>query len=149
MLTRTKGTYLALAAAVLFVSGCGGSGSSPTTAAGPATATAASPSSPSAAAAGSSAPAPTTSTGSATAAAVTIRIKDFAYQGPASVPAGAMVTVMNMDSEAHTVTADEGSTFDVNIKPGQSATFKAPDKAGTYAYHCTFHSNMHGMLVIK
>ncbi|MCZ2402165.1 cupredoxin domain-containing protein [Paenarthrobacter sp. Z7-10] len=82
-------------------------------------------------------------------AAGTIHIKDFAYQGPDSVAPGAMVTVMNMDSQAHTVTADEGSAFDVTVKAGESMTFKAPDKAGTYAYHCTFHSNMHGMLVVK
>ena len=82
------------------------------------------------------------------AAGATIHIKSFAYTGPDSVPAGASVTVMNMDSEAHTLTADDGS-FDAVIKPGTSTTFTAPAKAGTYTYHCTYHSNMHGTLTVK
>jgi plastocyanin len=96
-----------------------------------------------------SAPAMATgSAGTAPAAAVTIHIKSFAYSGPDSVPAGATVTVMNMDTEAHTLTADDGS-FDAVVKPGTSVTFTAPAKPGTYAYHCTYHSNMHGTLSVK
>jgi len=71
------------------------------------------------------------------------------YETPASVSPGATVTVMNMDGEAHTVTADTGSAFDVKAAPGASTTFTAPTKPGTYAFHCTYHSNMHGMLVVK
>ncbi|UUL75430.1 cupredoxin domain-containing protein [Pseudarthrobacter sp. Fe7] len=82
------------------------------------------------------------------AADLTIHIKSFAFTGSESVPAGASVTVMNMDSEAHTVTADDGS-FDVVIRAGTSTTFTAPAKAGTYTYHCTYHSNMHGTLNVK
>jgi plastocyanin len=79
-----------------------------------------------------------------------IIIKDFGFQGPASVAAGATVTVTNMDSQAHTVTADDGSSFDVLIKgSGGTATFTAPTQPGSYAYHCTFHANMHGTLVVK
>jgi plastocyanin len=84
----------------------------------------------------------------ATAAEATIHIKSFAYTGADSVPAGATVTVMNMDSEAHTVTADDGS-FDAVVKAGASTTFTAPAKPGTYTYHCTYHSNMHGTLTVK
>jgi plastocyanin len=86
---------------------------------------------------------------SASSAAVVIHISKFAYQSPASVSPGATVTVMNMDGEAHTVTADSGSAFDTKIDPGASSTFTAPMKPGTYAFHCTYHSNMHGMLVVK
>lgn len=82
------------------------------------------------------------------AAEATIHIKSFAYTGADSVPVGASVTVMNMDNEAHTVTADDGS-FDVVVKAGASTTFTAPAKAGTYTYHCTYHSNMHGTLSVK
>jgi plastocyanin len=28
-------------------------------------------------------------------------------------------------------------------------TFTAPNKPGTYPFHCTYHSNMHGVLVVK
>lgn len=82
------------------------------------------------------------------AATATIHIKSFAYSGPDSVPAGSEVTVMNMDTEAHTVTADDGS-FDAVVKAGTSVTFTAPKNPGTYAYHCTYHSNMHGTLTVK
>jgi plastocyanin len=86
---------------------------------------------------------------SGSSSAAVIHISKFAYQTPASVSPGATVTVMNMDGEAHTLTADSGSAFDTKIDPGKSATFTAPMKPGTYAFHCTFHGNMHGMLVVK
>ncbi|MGO4807826.1 cupredoxin domain-containing protein [Arthrobacter sp. 2MCAF15] len=83
-----------------------------------------------------------------TAAALTIHIKSFAYAGPDSVPAGASVTVMNMDTEAHTLTADDGS-FEAVVKAGTSVTFTAPAKPGSYPYHCAYHANMHGTLTVK
>lgn len=85
---------------------------------------------------------------SGTTSSLTIHIKSFAYTGPDNVPAGASVTVMNMDNEAHTVTADDGS-FDAVVKPGTSTTFTAPAKAGSYPYHCTYHSGMQGTLTVK
>ena len=60
----------------------------------------------------------------------------IAYTGPDRVRAGSTVTVMNMDNQAHTVTADDGS-FDAVVKAGASTTFTAPAKPGTYTYHCT------------
>jgi plastocyanin len=86
---------------------------------------------------------------SAAASAVVIHIEKFAYQTPVSVSPGATVTVMNMDGEAHTVTADSGSAFDVKAAPGASTTFTAPTKPGTYAFHCKIHSTMHGTLVVR
>jgi plastocyanin len=65
------------------------------------------------------------------------------------VAAGSTVTVMNMDSESHSVSADGAGGFDVTVQPGKSATFTAPDKPGSYPYHCTFHSDMHGTLVVR
>ena len=82
-------------------------------------------------------------------AAATITIKDFAYGDPLTVAPGAAVTVTNMDAAAHTVTADEGSAFDAQVKGGGTATFTAPTKPGSYAYHCTYHPGMHGTLVVK
>ncbi|SKB31467.1 Plastocyanin [Arthrobacter sp. 49Tsu3.1M3] len=89
---------------------------------------------------------PTAATAAATA---TITIKDFAYGDPLTVAPGAAVTVTNMDAAAHTVTADEGSAFDAQVKGGGTATFTAPTKPGSYAYHCTYHPGMHGTLVVK
>lgn len=74
-------------------------------------------------------------------------IKNFEFSGPGMVKPGAKVMVMNEDSEAHTVTSDSGK-FDVKIDPGTSATFTAPKMAGSYPYHCSFHSQMHGSLKV-
>lgn len=95
---------------------------------------------------GTAKPAPSSSM---PAAAAMIMIQKFKYAVPASVKPGAMVSVMNMDSEAHTVTADKGKAFDDKATPGKVTTFKAPTTPGSYAFHCEYHSNMHGVLVVK
>lgn len=154
---RALATGAAVATALLALGGCGSStpsangGSPPSAAGSPSSSMSGMPSM-------SSMPSMSASTGqssgggSGTAAGRTmITIKDFAYSGGQGVPAGATVTVKNDDSVAHTVTADDGSggSFDVNIDPGATATFKAPSKPGSYPYHCTYHSNMHGVLKVS
>ena len=49
---------------------------------------------------------------------------------------------------AHTVTAKTGGAFDVVVPAGESVTFTAPKKAGTFAYYCKYHSNMAGTLKV-
>lgn len=145
------------ALAVGVVAGCSTPAASGNTASGNSASdnTASSASSPAAtssssSAATSSSSAPGTSGSSAPSAAEqVIMIKDFDYQVPASVSPGAEVGVMNMDSVNHTVTADEGGAFDVQTPAGKTVTFTAPSTPGTYAFHCTYHSNMHGVLVVK
>jgi plastocyanin len=39
--------------------------------------------------------------------------------------------------------------FDVSVDAGGTAKVTAPTKPGSYPHHCTFHSNMHGTLVVK
>ncbi len=78
-----------------------------------------------------------------------IMIQNFKYTSPVTVSPGATVSVMNMDGESHTVTADSGNAFDDMATAGAISTFKAPMTPGSYAYHCTYHSNMHGVLVVK
>jgi plastocyanin len=85
---------------------------------------------------------------SAQEADAVITITDFAYKVPASVAAGATITIKNEDSQAHTVTSKEGG-FDVKVDPKGTATLKAPDKAGSYPFVCTFHANMSSTLVVK
>lgn len=92
---------------------------------------------------------PSGATQTAGTAAATITIKDFAYGDPLTVAPGAVVTVTNLDSAAHTVTADEGQAFDAVVKGGGTGTFTAPTQPGSYPYHCTYHTNMHGTLVVK
>jgi len=92
-------------------------------------------------------PGATVAPASATSA---ITIRDFGFGAPLVVSAGAALTVANMDSAEHTVSADDGSAFDVEVKGrGGTATFTAPSKPGTYTYHCRYHPNMHGTLTVR
>src|SRR5664279_177620 len=129
----------AVAAAVLVaLSGCGSSDGGPGS----------TPSTPSPSAS-SVAAVSTTGSPAGTSAAVAITITNFAYQGPVSVSLGATVTVKNEDSQAHTVTTDQAGLFDAVVPGGGNVVFTAPTTAGSYAYHCTYHSNMHGTLIVK
>lgn len=83
------------------------------------------------------------------AASGSIRVKNYSFQGPGTVASGAKITVSNQDSEAHTVTADKGGAFNVTIPAGSTATFTAPSTSGSFAFHCNFHGNMHGVLVVQ
>jgi plastocyanin len=78
-----------------------------------------------------------------------ITIKDFTFNGPSSVKPGASVMVTNQDTEAHTLTADNAGGFSVKVDPGKSIAFTAPNKPGSYPYHCDFHSNMQGTLNVS
>jgi plastocyanin len=66
-----------------------------------------------------------------------------------SAKVGQTVTWTNSGAVAHTVTADDGTSFDSNtIVPSGSFTL-TPSKAGTFAYHCTFHPWMKGTLTVS
>jgi plastocyanin len=82
----------------------------------------------------------------------TIVIKNFMF-APASltVAPGAVVTVKNEDSVTHTLTAKTDQTlFNTGpVSPGQTKTFKAPDKPGSYPFFCTIHQYMTGTLVVR
>jgi plastocyanin len=77
-----------------------------------------------------------------------IMIESFRFQVPATVAPGSTVSVMNMDGEAHTVTADSGGAFDVTVPAGGTVTFTAPSGPGSYAFHCLYHGSMQGVLVV-
>ncbi len=83
-----------------------------------------------------------------TAQAAAITIERFDYEVPVSVSPGAMITVENKDGEKHTVTSDSADAFDVEVDGDGSASFKAPTAPGSYPFHCAFHSNMTGVLVV-
>jgi plastocyanin len=127
---EVRGRAALLLMAALLLGGCAPGGGSPGTGTAPS------------GAASSSAGAPN--------AAASITIKDFKYGEPITVAPGAVVTVTNMDSAPHTVTAQEGKAFDVEVGgSGATATFTAPSKPGSYPYFCTIHPNMKGTLTVK
>jgi plastocyanin len=97
---------------------------------------------------GATASAPSGGASSGTPSSISIR--DFKFSPDTiSVGSGARVRVSNSDSAPHTVTADDGHSFDSGtMQPGASASIQAPG-TGTYAYHCTVHPFMTGTLVVE
>ena len=87
--------------------------------------------------------------GSASAGEAVITIRGFAYEVPASIKPGAMVTVTNADSAPHTLTAKDKGGFDVEVPGGATVSFQAPDAPGEYGIICSFHPQMTGTLVVK
>jgi plastocyanin len=79
--------------------------------------------------------------GSSGSGSADITIKDFAFTTK-TVTAGATVTVHNNGPSQHTVTSDDGTSFDVTVDSGKDATFTAPAKAGTYKFHCNIHPSL-------
>jgi len=123
---QAKAAVLLMAA--LLLGGCGSGGGGPAASPGPGTATA----------------------GAVTPGAPTITIKDFEYGAPLTVAPGAVITVINMDSAGHTVTAEQGQAFDVDVRgSGGTATFAAPSAPGSYPYYCIYHPNMRGTLIVE
>ena len=78
-----------------------------------------------------------------------IVISDFGYTVPASVSPGQQVTIVNNDSMAHTITADN-KAFEVQAwGSGGITTLTAPATPGVYPFHCNYHNNMHGTLTVQ
>jgi plastocyanin len=77
-----------------------------------------------------------------------VEIEDFAYgPDPVTIEEGGKVIWKNRDSAPHTATADDGSfdTGTIEEDKLKSETFKEP---GTYAYVCSIHPQMHGMVEV-
>ncbi|GAB3534826.1 hypothetical protein GCM10027403_11490 [Arthrobacter tecti] len=79
---------------------------------------------------------------------IVITIRNFEYEMPESVPAGAEITVINEDTAPHTVTTSETEDFDAVAAGGETVTFTAPSEPGEYPFICTYHPNMTGTLVV-
>jgi len=98
------------------------------------------------------APPPTSSgeekVGPAAQAQATITIVNFSFGPDLVVRPGATVTVTNSDLATHNVTADNGAFRTPDLARGASATFTAPSTPGRYAFGCTIHPQMRGVLVV-
>jgi plastocyanin len=96
--------------------------------------------------------APTTAAGASGAATQTnsITISNFMFAPmSAKVAPGATVKVTNKDTVDHTLTATGGQFDTGDIGDGQSKTFTAPTKPGTYHYICNIHQYMMGTIVVR
>ncbi|MFG1932738.1 cupredoxin domain-containing protein [Mycobacterium sp. NPDC048908] len=89
-----------------------------------------------------------TATTPAAASAATITIANMNFGQPVTVPAGATITVKNDDSAEHSVTSDAAGKFDVEVDGKEQGTLTAPKEPGEYAFHCKYHSSMHGTLTV-
>lgn len=68
--------------------------------------------------------------------------------GNLTVPVGIPIIWTNTGAVAHTVTADDGVSFDSgNLDPQATFSF-TPDSPGTLAYHCAFHPWMTGAFTV-
>ncbi|HEV2127068.1 MAG TPA: cupredoxin domain-containing protein [Thermomicrobiales bacterium] len=91
---------------------------------------------------------PAAATPAAAGGEAAVTIVDFSFD-PAEieVAVGTTVTWTNEDSVPHTATAEDG-TFDTGaLNQGESGshTFDTP---GEYPYICSFHPNMHGVVIV-
>jgi amicyanin len=104
------------------------------------------------------APAGNTPTATATSSGPTMAVSittsgTFAFS-PASITikVGTTVTWTNNTSAPHTVTSDDGTTFDSGlntpIQPGATFSFTFT-KAGTFAYHCQIHPFMKATVIVQ
>jgi plastocyanin len=79
--------------------------------------------------------------------AKTVDINHFEFHPPTlSVGKGDRVIFSNSSGTAHTAT-DAGAFDTGRIKPGHSVAVRFRQK-GTFRYHCTIHSFMHGKIVV-
>jgi plastocyanin len=68
---------------------------------------------------------------------------------PIRVTVGSTVTWMNSTSLAHTATSDTGAWNSGTLAPGGTSSAITFNTAGTFAYHCNFHSDMHGSVIVS
>jgi plastocyanin len=132
---KTIGKLLAATAIVAaLVTACGGSGGTKETT--------------NAASATSSEAATNKNSPTATAGA-TITIENMAFGAALTVAPGTEITIANNDSVEHSVTSDTAGVFDKDVDGHAKATLNAPSQPGEYPFHCSYHPNMKGTLIVK
>lgn len=77
-------------------------------------------------------------------------IENQAFTPPTvRIKVGEVVSFTNLDSVAHTATADDGISFDTGLLEQNETAQVSFDKAGTYNYHCTPHPNMKATIIVE
>jgi len=82
-------------------------------------------------------------------ATTTVSIEDMAFS-PATITVkkGDTVTWTNKDSVSHTVDGDTQGTMESDTLAAGDTYQYTFDQAGTFAYHCDFHSSMKGKVIV-
>ncbi len=79
----------------------------------------------------------------------TVSIQNFSFGGATTVSPGEQITVSNVDSAPHTMTANDGS-FDTGIlNSGSTATLTMPTTPGTYQFFCSLHPSMVSTITVQ
>jgi plastocyanin len=87
--------------------------------------------------------------GGGTTGAPTITMRNMAFSSSSvQITTGTKVTWVNDDNMTHTVTSDNGVFSSGDITAGNSFSFTF-NIAGTYSYHCIYHSTMTGVIVVS
>lgn len=77
-----------------------------------------------------------------------VEIRDFAFAPNVIViPVGTTVRWTNNGAVDHTVTSNTSVFGSGTLGPGASFEYRF-DVPGTYAYHCAFHSNLTGTVIV-
>lgn len=80
---------------------------------------------------------------------VEVAIEDFRFAPDTlRIEPGTSVRWVNRDPVGHTSTADDGAWESPLLGPGESFVQRF-DQEGTYAYHCTPHPFMRGVVVVR
>jgi plastocyanin len=78
-----------------------------------------------------------------------VTVKDFAFDPKKiEISLGDTVEWMNQDSFTHSAIADSRSFDTGDIPSGERRTF-VPMGKGAWDYHCAWHPNMRGSIVVK
>src|SRR3954465_5174204 len=85
----------------------------------------------------------------AAVAGPTLTIADMAFGQPLTVAPGSKITLANKDTMEHSVTSDTAGAFDQDVDGNEEATMTAPSQPGEYPFHCSYHPNMKGTLIVK
>ncbi|HUR65552.1 MAG TPA: cupredoxin domain-containing protein [Chitinophagaceae bacterium] len=79
----------------------------------------------------------------------TIRMTAAMTYSPATltVKQNTVINLTNDASVTHSVTSDNGTTFDKDVPGGTTVTYNCPT-VGTFPFHCKFHAGMNGTLTV-
>ena len=78
-----------------------------------------------------------------------VAIQDFVFRPESlTVSKGDTVEWMNTDLFEHTATAKSGAFDSGALAKGARSRF-IPSDSGSYAYRCTFHPTMEGVIIVR
>ena len=79
-----------------------------------------------------------------------IDIQNMAFSpSTITITAGDIIIWTNLDSMDHSVTSDDGTSFDSGLISNSQTFTLTGLSIGTYGYHCTPHPSMTGTIIVQ